>query len=167
MIAAACLGLVAALVLALATWGVSLVKRDASIVDSVWSLMILLCGLVYAALLPPRGPLAAWVLGLAALWALRLSAYISWRNWGEPEDRRYRAIRERNEPGFAFKSVYLVFGLQAVLAWLVSAPLLGARMAGEPVVWLGATGCALAAYGIGRLALGLTSMWTCWPVSCV
>jgi steroid 5-alpha reductase family enzyme len=153
MIAAACIGLAAALVFALATWAVSLAKRDASIVDSVWSLMILVCGLVYAALLPPNGPLAAWMLVLAALWALRLSAYISWRNWGEPEDRRYRAIRERNEPGFAFKSVYLVFGLQAVLAWLVSAPLLGARMVSEPVMWLGATGCALAAYGIGFEAL--------------
>ena len=28
----------------------------------------------------------ALVVALVALWALRLSAYITWRNWGEGED---------------------------------------------------------------------------------
>ena len=41
-----------------------------------------------------------------------------------------RAIRARNEPGFEWKSLYLVFGLQAVLAWDISAPLAG-RSTGE------------------------------------
>ena len=101
MIDAALMALCATLAIALITWTVSVVKRDASIVDAVWSLMILGCGVVYAAALPQRGQLATWMLALAALWALRLSIYIAWRNWGEPEDRRYRAIRERNQPGFA------------------------------------------------------------------
>jgi steroid 5-alpha reductase family enzyme len=144
MIDAALMALCATLAIALITWTVSVVKRDASIVDAVWSLMILGCGLVYAAALPPRGQSAIWMLALAALWALRLSIYIAWRKWGEPEDRRYRAIRERNQPGFAAKSLYLVFGLQALLAWIVSAPLLGVQDAGPA----GAVGLALAAFGI-------------------
>jgi steroid 5-alpha reductase family enzyme len=141
MIDAALMALCATLAIALITWTVSVVKRDVSIVDAVWSLMILACSLVYAAMLPDLEP---WALGLAALWALRLSAYITWRNWGEPEDRRYQAIRERNQPGFALKSLYLVFGLQALLAWIVSAPLLGVQGAG-PGTWFG---LALAAFGI-------------------
>ena len=66
------------------------------------------------------------VLTLVAIWSLRLSIYITARNWGEPEDYRYQTIRANNEPGFAFKSLYIVFGLQGVLAWLVALPLLPA-----------------------------------------
>ena len=61
------------------------------------------------------------------LWALRLAGYITWRHWGHDEDRRYREIRARNEPHFAWKSLYLVFGLQALLAWVVSLPLVACR----------------------------------------
>ena len=67
-------------------------------------------------MLPDAGPRAVIVLLLAALWALRLAGYITWRHWGHDEDRRYREIRARNEPHFQWKSVYLVFGLQALLA---------------------------------------------------
>ena len=64
------------------------------------------------------------VVVLTAIWALRLSLHISIRNWGEGEDARYQAIRRKNEPNFAFKSLYIVFGLQGVLAWIISLPLL-------------------------------------------
>ena len=39
-----------------------------------------------------------------------------------------RQIRANNEPGFAFKSLYIVFGLQGVLAWIIALPLLPAIM---------------------------------------
>jgi steroid 5-alpha reductase family enzyme len=144
------------LALATATWAASVVKRDASIVDAVWALMILGAGLAYTATLPDPGPRAAWVLGLAAVWAARLSIYITWRNWGEPEDRRYRAIRSRNQPRFAFKSLFLVFGLQAVLAWIVAAPLAGAAHSAAPFGWFDAAGAALAVFGI---AFEATADW--------
>ena len=122
-------GLAVTSVLVLTTWVVSIVKRDVSIVDSIWSLMFLAMAYTYA------GP--AWLNGepsaralllllLVSAWALRLSIYISWRNRGEDEDRRYRAMRRRHEPGFALKSLYLVFGLQGLLAWFISLPLLAA-----------------------------------------
>lgn len=99
---------------------------------------------------PGRAP-AGWA--LAAVWAVRLSGYITWRNWGEPEDRRYVAIRKRNEPGYALKSLYLVFGLQAVLGWIVSAPLLAALGSDAGLGWLDALGFALAVFGIAFQAL--------------
>lgn len=112
-------------VLAAAGWVVSLARRDVSVIDPLWSLFFLLAVLVYRELVPPglRGDL---LLGLVALWALRLAGYLLWRNWGEPEDRRYRKIRARNEPGFWWRSLYLVFGLQAALASVLSLPLLWA-----------------------------------------
>ncbi len=140
-------GLAAALMLAIATWIVSLSKRDVSIVDSIWSLLIVLSAAVYAVKLPATGPRTCVVLALAGVWAARLAGYITWRNRGEPEDHRYQAIRKRNQPNFEWKSLYLVFGLQAVLAWIVSLPLLAAFTDPRPLNTLDAIGIAVVVFG--------------------
>jgi hypothetical protein len=75
----------------------------------------------YAVAAPHLTSRAIGVLVLVAIWALRLSIYITRRNWGGGEDRRYQAIRARNQPHFALKSLYLVLALQAMLAWIVFA----------------------------------------------
>jgi steroid 5-alpha reductase family enzyme len=147
-------GLVALLALAFCTWAVSLAKRDVSIVDSVWSVMILLAGGVYAAVQLEPAERAWWVLALAAVWALRLCGYITWRNWGEGEDHRYQAIRARNQPNFEWKSLYLVFVLQAVLAWIVSLSLLAAIGSEQPWGWLDTLGVAVVVFGIVFEAVG-------------
>ena len=134
---------------ALATWIVSLLKRDVSIVDSLWPLLFLAAAATYRATVPQPGPRSSLILLLVGLWTLRLAVYLTWRNWGEPEDRRYRAIRERNEPGFAFKSLYLIFGLQGALAWIISLPLLAAIAAPADLDVLDHAGTALWALGFG------------------
>jgi steroid 5-alpha reductase family enzyme len=136
-----------------ATWVVSLLRRDVSIVDSLWALMIALGGWAYALEADPIGPREALVLGLTSLWALRLSGHITWRNWGHGEDRRYQAIRARNQPRFEWKSLYLVFGLQAVLAWIVSLPLMAALAGGTPLGWLDGLGFGLWLFGIAHEAV--------------
>ena len=138
----------ALLVVAVVFWLVSLWRDDVSIVDSLWSLMFLLVALVYAAVSTESGPREMLVLGMVAVWALRLSAYISWRNHGHGEDFRYQQIRARNEPGFAVKSLYLVFGLQAVLAWIISLPLLAAVNSTGPLTALDYAGIALWVIGM-------------------
>jgi steroid 5-alpha reductase family enzyme len=141
-------GLAVAAGIGVLTWVASLVRRDVSLVDRVWSVCIVAAGVAYALVLPQHGPRAAWVLGLAGAWALRLSLYITVRNWGHGEDRRYQAIRARNEPGFAFKSLYLVFALQAVLAWIVSAPLLAGVAGLRAWSWIDTAGALLAGFGV-------------------
>jgi steroid 5-alpha reductase family enzyme len=140
-------GLAAMSLLGVAVWVVSYFKTDVSIVDSAWSLLIFSGGVVYAAVLPLTGPRAVPVLALAALWALRLCAHITWRNWGEPEDHRYQAIRARNQPHFEWKSVYLVFFLQAVLAWIVSLSLFAGVAGDSAPGWLDAAGVAVVLFG--------------------
>lgn len=110
----------------IASWLLSLVKNDVSFVDSLWSLFFLVAACVFAASVEVLSERGILVLALATIWAMRLSIYITARNWGKPEDYRYQAIRRNNEPGFRFKSLYIVFGLQGVLAWLVALPLLAA-----------------------------------------
>ena len=94
------------------------------------------------------------MLGLVATWGLRLAAYLAWRSRGQPEDRRYQAIRRRNEPHFTLKSLWLIFGFQALLAWVISLPLAGAIAGVAPLGWLDALGVALWAVGLGFEAVG-------------
>lgn len=133
--------------IALVTWGVSVAKRDVSIVDSVWAIFFFAGAVTYAANASAVGPRTAVIIALVTLWMLRLSGYITWRGWGEPEDHRYQTIRKRNEPNFALKSLYLVFALQAVLAWIVSLPLLAAIGSPTPLNPLDYVGAALWLFG--------------------
>lgn len=136
------------LLAAVVTWLVSVRLRDVSIVDSLWGPMIALSGWVYALTTPQTGPMTVLVLTLATLWAVRLAWHITARNRGHGEDRRYQAIRGRNEPNFALKSLYLVFGLQAVLAWVVSLPLMAALAGSAALSAIGLLGVGLWIFGI-------------------
>jgi steroid 5-alpha reductase family enzyme len=109
-----------------AAWAISVVRRDVSIVDSLWSLLFLSALLTYLAVTDTAGLRSVLVTAMVAAWALRLSLYITVRNHGEPEDRRYQAIRRNNEPHFWFKSLYIVFLLQGFLAWVICLPALAA-----------------------------------------
>lgn len=131
------------LIAATFTWLLSLPLRNVSIVDSLWGLMLFAAGVVYGLGADPRAPRLAFVLWLAALWAARLSIYITARGMGKPEDPRYQAIRARNEPHFRWKSLYLVFWLQALLAWIISLPLLGAFASNAPIGLLDYAGILL------------------------
>jgi steroid 5-alpha reductase family enzyme len=131
------------LAVGIASWVVSVIKKDVSFVDSMWSLFFLVAAVVFALAAEPLSIKGKLVLLLVAIWALRLSIYITARNWGEPEDYRYQSIRANNEPGFTFKSLYIVFGLQGVLAWLVALPLFPAITSGSALTWIDAVAAAL------------------------
>ena len=134
--------------MATATWAISLVKHDASIVDSVWGLFFLALCLCYVIIVQSPGYRALLVLILVSIWAIRLSVFITLRNRGEAEDARYQAIRARNEPHFAIKSLFIVFLLQAMLAWIISLPLLAAVNSTPEAGMLDALAAALVLFGI-------------------
>lgn len=116
-------GLFTILMLATLTWIVSLIKRDVSIVDSVWSVMIFAAAFVYSSSMEPYWNRSSLILTLVLVWAFRLCVYVTWRNWGAPEDSRYQAIRQKYEPNFALKSLGIIFVFQAMLAWIITMPL--------------------------------------------
>ena len=130
------------------TWVIATARRNVGLVDIFWSLFFLAGAVMYVAASPSVEARALLVLALVAAWSLRLSIYLAVRNWNAPEDHRYRAMRERNDPGFAWKSLYLVFGLQAVLAWMISAPLAASIVSPDPVGELEVLAAALALFGI-------------------
>jgi steroid 5-alpha reductase family enzyme len=128
-------------------WLISVLIRNVGIVDVFWGVAIAGAGVTYVVAHPEAGTRGALVATLSVIWAARLGLHILWRGWGKPEDRRYREIRARNEPNFTQKSLYLVFGLQAFLAWLVAMPLLGASLSTAPIGRLDRLGTFLWAVG--------------------
>ena len=121
------------LVVAIVSWLLSLKRNDVSMVDSLWSLMFLLATLVYAGTTTITGAREILILVLVGAWALRLSTYITVRNHGHTEDFRYQEIRANNEPGFRYKSFYIIFVFQAFLAWMICLPILVA-MSGQTAI---------------------------------
>lgn len=148
LLPALALALGVVLLLALAVWLASLRLRDASLADRFWSLFIATAGGLHLALAPAPG-LWAWVaLGVAAAWAVRLALHLSWRNWGHGEDRRYAAMRAQHGAAFGRVSLVTVFGLQGLLAWVVSLPLAAAARADHLAAPLALAGLVLAVTGL-------------------
>ncbi|HTE39309.1 MAG TPA: DUF1295 domain-containing protein, partial [Steroidobacteraceae bacterium] len=112
-----------------------------------WSLLFLAAAVVYT-LMTGSEPRAVLMLALTTIWALRLSLYLTIRNWGEPEDYRYQKIRATNDPHFGLKSFYIVFLLQGLLAWVVSLPLLAAANSPRPLSVIDFIGAAIVLFGV-------------------
>ena len=141
------MGLVTIIGLAVISWLCSVLKRDVSIVDSLWSILFLAATYTYVRTSDILSPRDSLVLVLVAMWALRLAIYLTARNWGQPEDHRYQKIRARNQPNFGLKSLYLVFILQGVLAWIVSLPLLAAANSSAALGLLDYAGASIVLFG--------------------
>ena len=111
---------VAVMMMMFAVWLLSLIKRDASIVDVFWGLGFVV--VAWLTLLRADGYLGRKVLitVLTTIWGLRLALYIFIRNWGHGEDRRYQAWRAQYGTRFWWVSLFTVFGLQGVLLWVIS-----------------------------------------------
>ncbi len=147
-------GLAAMLVLALVGWGISVARRNVTLVDSLWGLFFLFGSLAYVAAGSDWTARSKLLLLIVFVWSARLCGYLSWRNWGPHEDKRYQAIRQNNEPHFWLKSLYLVFGLQAILAWIISLPLLGIANSSRPLNGLDLLGLAVWLFGLAWESIG-------------
>jgi len=82
------------------------------------------------------------------IWAIRLTTHLTIRNWGKPEDSRYQVIRNNNEPYFKYKSIYIIFGLQAIWAAIISAPLIASFIDVRPYSFLDKIGLLIVLFGI-------------------
>ena len=109
--------------LAIFGWSLSLKDNNVTVVDSLWAMFFLIATAMTFVLQTTPSQRAYLILCLVVIWSLRLSTYLHLRNHQKPEDLRYQAIRARNQPNFKYKSIYLVFLLQAFLAWFISLPL--------------------------------------------
>ncbi|MEQ9410267.1 MAG: DUF1295 domain-containing protein [Fuerstiella sp.] len=109
-------------ILMLTMWAVSVAMKNVAIVDCIWGLgFVLLAWTTWFLTTTPRTfPILAV---LTTVWGLRLSLFLLWRNWGKPEDYRYREMRDKHGDRFWLVSLVTVFGLQGVVMWIVALPL--------------------------------------------
>ena len=113
-------------------WFVSVIIKNTSIVDIFWGFGFVVISVFYFLNTDGNSLRKIIILSLTAIWGLRLSSYIAWRNMGKGEDFRYRNFRKHyGEHRYWWVSFFQVFLLQGTLLWLISAPLLGAQYFGR------------------------------------
>ena len=130
-------------------WLVSLKTDNVTLVDSLWGMGFVLIAWLSLAIgeqTTPRGLLLAV---LTTLWGLRLTIYLSWRNWGKGEDPRYASWRKEHGKRFRMVSLYQVFLIQALFMWVIAASLQYGILSAAPVrfTWLDVAGSVI--WGIG------------------
>lgn len=145
-------GLAVAVVAFTLLWIVSLVTKNAGIVDVFWGPGFVVVGgyhlLTGDGDVTQRGVL---VLALTTLWAVRLALHIGVRNAGSGEDFRYRSWREESGRSFWWVSYFKVFLLQAVVLWIVSSPLPLAQLDGPRARLSAADAVGLSLFVVGLL----------------
>jgi steroid 5-alpha reductase family enzyme len=80
---------------------------------------------------------------------LRLSIYLTWRNWGKGEDPRYGLWREKSGKHFWIVSLFKVFLLQSAFLWAISISLQYGMVSATPemITWLDMLGFII--WGVG------------------
>jgi steroid 5-alpha reductase family enzyme len=116
----------------IAVWAISLVMRDASIVDIAWGSGFVLVAWVSYWLSDGNSTRSLLLTVFTTIWGLRLAFYLAKRNLGHGEDFRYQSMRRKHGDRFAVVSLYTVFGLQGLLMFIVSLPIQLGQVREEP-----------------------------------
>ncbi len=118
-----------------------------SVIDTAWGLLF--CAVAAVAFLRSAGsgdPARRYLLlAMTLLWGLRLAVHIGRRSIGKGEDPRYAELLRDRGP---LQTVALVYGLQGVLALLVSAPILVGSFESGGLSVLAAVGVLLWLVGV-------------------
>jgi len=134
--------LVAVTAMMITGWLISLAYRNVTIVDSLWGLGFVM--VAWLTFFMSDGYVNRKLLLAVAvtLWGLRLSIYLSWRNWGKGEDPRYGSWRENSGDRFWLISLFKVFILQALFLWVISVAVQIGQLASTPnrLTWLDGLG---------------------------
>ena len=105
-------------------WIISLLKKDAGIMDIFWGLGFVVVGYFYLSADYSNAFQPLLLYALVLLWGLRLTLHIGVRNLGEAEDARYANWRKQFGEKWWWLSYLRVFILQGTVMWIVSLPLL-------------------------------------------
>lgn len=112
-----------------ALWAVSVVAKDASLIDIFWGFGFLLVASVCLYIAPIKTPYLILLAALPIIWGLRLTLYLGKRNLGHGEDKRYVSMRRRaekkgvSEMGWRVRSLFTIYFGQGLLIMIVSAPI--------------------------------------------
>ena len=119
-------------------WLISLIHKNVTIVDSLWGLGFVLIAWLTFALAEGFWGRKLLIVLLTTIWGLRLSLYLSWRNWGKGEDPRYGSWRKASGDRFWIISLFKIFLLQALFLWVIAFGIQYAQTSPTPshFIWL-------------------------------
>lgn len=118
-LAAAMIALIGLIVIFSAVWAWQLKTLNAGMVDPVWAYSLGLVAVLYA-VLSNGDPVSRVLTALGGLvWGVRLGTHLWKRNFGKPEDARYRRFREEWGDKAASK-MFGFFQVQVVISMLLS-----------------------------------------------
>ena len=127
-----------------ALWPISVWRKDPSYIDSVWPLGFIVMGVSTALLTNQSLTATSLVLGLTAIWGLRLGGHLFTRWLHEGPDKRYKVLKAKAKFNPDLFVLIYVFLMQGVLLWLVSLPIQHAIAEGpKPLGPMGLAGLAL------------------------
>ena len=104
---------------------ISLIKKRNDVADIAWGMgYVLVC--TYIIITQTTSILFKLISVLVALWGIRLSAHIYFRNRKKPEDFRYNQWRKQWGKTFLWRSYLQVYLLQAFFLFIIALPILNA-----------------------------------------
>ena len=123
--------------------------RDPSYIDAFWGTGFVILALSSFLQTDGDGARKGWLLGLTALWGLRLSGYLFWRWRKHGPDPRYQAILATRTSGsekvFIWRRVFIV---QAFVLTLTALPVQLGQVYDDRLTALNVVGIVLALFGI-------------------
>ncbi len=137
----------------IAVWAISLVMRDASIVDIAWGSGFVLVAWVSYWLSDGNSTRSLLLTVLTTIWGLRLAFYLAKRNLGHGEDFRYQSMRRKHGDRFANRQFVYGFwfaGFVDVYRFVAYTTWSGARRA-----WFSELLVCFGCFGLGVLAFTL------------
>ncbi len=122
-------------------WLISLVLKNASIVDVGWGIGFVIVAWAVQARVDGNTDRQRLLVAMTTFWGVRLAVYLWVRNHGKGEDFRYRAMRKRWGSRFPLISLGTVFVMQGLLMWIVSLPVQLGQVDVDPelgvLAWIG------------------------------
>ena len=150
------LNLIAVTLMMILGWFLSLILKNVTVVDSLWGLGFVLIAWLTFFLTDGFLGRRLLIALLVTVWGLRLSIYLSRRNWGKGEDPRYGSWREKSGKHFWLVSLFKVFLLQSLFLWAISLSLQYGAASKTPamITWLDLCGFSLWMVGFVFEAVG-------------
>lgn len=151
-------GTVLVLIAVTAAVGISIGRHN--VVDTAWGLLFV--GVGISSLITSQGhgdPVRRWLLAaMVTIWGLRLGVHIGRRAIGKGEDPRYGQLLSKGHSNPTVNALLKVYLAQAVLAFLISAPLQVGSFTFGGVGVLGLVGVLVWAVGLFFEAVGDAQM---------
>ncbi len=130
--------LAAVIIMMICGWLISLIHKNVNIVDSLWGLGFVLIAWLTFGMADGFWGRKYLIVLLTTVWGLRLSAHLTWRNWGKGEDPRYGSWRKASGERFWIISLFKIFLLQALFLWVIALGIQYAQVSAAPphFIWL-------------------------------